>query len=71
MYNDAYVEQMSRTGIIVVMHTHKLFEKNDYVGGDTRRDQPVLAENNEEEPNDINKNPGLFCNATHFLDPKN
>ena len=52
-------------------HTHKLLEKNDYVGGDTRRDLPILAENNEEEPRDINANPGLFGNATYFLDPKN
>jgi len=52
------------------MHTHKLLEKHDYVGGSTRRDMPVLAENNEEEPGDINANPGLFGNATIFLDQK-
>jgi hypothetical protein len=70
VYDDADVEQMSRNEIIATMHTHKLLEKIDHVGGSTQIDLPILAENNEEELDDENGNQGFFCNATHFLDMK-
>jgi hypothetical protein len=71
VYDDADVVHMTRTEIIAAMHTHKLLERNDYVGGGTGSDLHVLAEYVEEELGDINANPGLFGNATLFFDPRN
>ncbi len=56
---------MSHKEIIAANHTRKLHETLYFFGGNNRRDLPLLVDNIEEDVN-----PGLFGNATHFLDSK-